>query len=320
MEKYFNNSVDFDNIFHRKDKFVNLPHNKNWVNTNTTSLPISASGYGIFDGRKLWITNSSNTGGAIDTLRSIDTLTNKVVDTISYSNTINPNGICFDGKNLWVAINGSTFFFKYDITTPSSSASAISDTSPQDCAYAGGLYVYLLAYGTTDSKVHRVNKMSNSLYQTYTTTGSQSTRIIYDNYYYVWLNSTTTGKIVRMSAATGAYAFMDLANANTSTTFATDGSFVWVSHGSQISKINPATLTISSGPTLSGSTIHDITFDGRNLWCIDTSGLITKINVKTNTIVTSFSASTYGKLVSDFDHVWVISSPILKFNKYYGEL
>lgn len=226
----------------------------------------------------------------------------------------NPQGICYDGTNIWVTNYGTGNVTKITASTSVFAATVTAGTSPYGACF-DGTNVWVANFG--GNTVTKITASTNAIAAT-VAVGTGPWGICFDGTY-VWVTNKTAGNIYKINASTNAVsASVTTGTSPYGTCF--DGTNVWVTnYGSNtVMKINASTNTIATVIN-TGSGPAGICFDGTCVWVANRdSNTISKINASTGAISATISAETNPLgLCYDGSNIWVTqggSTDILKIN------
>jgi YVTN family beta-propeller protein len=196
----------------------------------------------------------------------------------------NPQGIAFDGANLWVANNGSS-----NVTKLNAATGAAIGTYPVGSPTLGGNPSAIAFDGTSiwvtsggPDRVTKLNAATGAVIASYPV-GQNSYGIAFDGAN-IWVASNGPNNVTKVTVAAESWVTYYAGVGPSAVAF--DGTNIWVADadGNYVSKLNPATGTIIKTYAL-GSGPRGLAFDGTNIWVANSvSNTVTKLNVATDSI------------------------------------
>jgi YVTN family beta-propeller protein len=228
-----------------------------------------------------------------------------------------PNGVAFDGTNIWVTNFGSDNVTKINPTTGATISTHPTGTDPNDVAF-DGTNIWVTNDGSAN--VTKINATTGA-----TTThpsGSGPRGIAFDGTN-IWVTNTGSNNVTKINPTTGA----TISTTNVGTNprgIAFDGTNIWIANNgsANVSKINPADgATISTHPTGTGP--NGIAFDGTNIWITNfASNNVTKINPTTGATISTHPTGSFPTGIAfDGTNIWIAnngSANVSKINPTTG--
>jgi YVTN family beta-propeller protein len=218
----------------------------------------------------------------------------------------NPNGIAFDGADIWVANFSSSTVSKVQASTGLVIGAVTVGSGPSAVAFDGANIWVTNQKSTTVSKVRASD---GGCVGTCTfAVGTGPNGIAFDGTN-IWVTNEYSNNVTKLLASTGA--LVNTYNVgNRPQGIAFDGTNIWVANEGDgtVSKLSStgaplSTVTVGSGP-------FGVAFDGTNIWVANYySNSVTKILAATATVVNTYGvgANPYG-VAFDGTNIWVSNS------------
>lgn len=216
-----------------------------------------------FDGKYVWVTLHD---------REIGRFPVGLPATVEIFPTgIDPVGMAFDGRHLWVANQSSGSVTKIDPIDGSTVTSVAVGNQPVEVAFDGA-HVWVANFGS--DTVSKIEPQSASVLQSFPA-GDGPHGVAFDGRF-LWVSSSLDGNLLRMDRDGSVSRTIPLATGIRALTF--DGVDLWVASvtTNQVFKVD-ALSGEAVGPFLTGLGPEGIAFDGVNVWTANgTSGSITR--------------------------------------------
>jgi YVTN family beta-propeller protein len=218
----------------------------------------------------------------------------------------NPNGIAFDGTDIWVANYSSTTVSKVQASTGQVFGTVTVGVGPSAVAFDGA---NIWVTNQKSNNVSKVRASDGGCVGTCTfAVGTGPNGIAFDGTN-IWVTNEYGNNVTKLLASTGA--LVNTYNVGGRPQgIAFDGTNIWVANEgdgtvSELSSTGAplATITVGSGP-------FGVAFDGTNIWVANYySNSVTKILAATATVVNTYGvgANPYG-VAFDGTNIWVSNS------------
>jgi YVTN family beta-propeller protein len=217
-----------------------------------------------------------------------------------------PVGVAFDGTNIWVTNEGSGNVTRINAATGAVVATIAVGDAPVGVAFDG-------------TNIWVANQISNNVTRINPATGAVATIAVGTNPVGVafdgtniWVTNQSSNNVTRINAATGAVGAPIPVGTNPRGV-AFDGTNIWVANLSSdtVTRINPATGTVVGAPIAVGDAPNGVAFDGTNIWVTNfSSNNVTRINAATGTVVGApITVGTFpGGVAFDGTNIWVTNA------------
>jgi YVTN family beta-propeller protein len=271
----------------------------------TTLLDAIAFGNGF-----IWVTSWST-----NSVVKIDVATHTVVADIGVGG--NPVALAVSGDFLWVANRGGNSVSKINMST-NAVAATVNDVGIRPRALvAVGAYIWVANEGSNN--VRKIDTSNNTLVADISV-GAQPLSLAATGTTFVWVGNSGDGTVSKINVSTNAVT--SFAVANSPTTLAVVGNFLWVGGGGQYRKIdttNNSSVATVSAPTGSfGSSMASVS---GFLW-VSGDAQATKIDVTAHTVSATVLTQESRGMAFDGHHLWVAvhgSSVVLKVDINTGD-
>ena len=225
---------------------------------------------------------------------------------------VSPQGVAFDGSNIWVVNSGSNNVSRIDPATGSSIGSPIPlgvGVSPREIAF-DGTTVWVTCFNT-DSVV-RIDPITGAVEGSPISVGDGPIGIDFDGTN-IWVANFSSNNVTRINAATGIVVGSPIAVANGPRSMAFDGANMWVTsfNSNTITRISAATGTVVGSPITVGNAPIGPAFDGTTMW-VPTLGSdsVSRVDATTGIVIGSPVVVADNPLAAAFDGttIWVASN------------
>lgn len=245
--------------------------NGNSITFGDINNMINFSGYACEDGSTFGVytyTQMNDLGIWEATLQGTGTLT--VIDTINIPVEADPQGLAFDGTNLWFSDNFNYKIYEIDLSgnIQNSFDCPVAGSGPQGLAFDGA---FLWHADWFEEKIYKLDTAGN-VQSSFPSPGCSPTGLACDGAY-IW-NSDLTNKIIyQIDTHTGVILSYFNSPASMPTGLAFDGIYLWSADDSimgqdKIFKMDTSgnIITEYNSPVENTS---GLAFDGAYLWCAD---------------------------------------------------
>ena len=224
----------------------------------------------------------------------------------SFTTGTNPDGVAFDGANIWVVNHGSNTVSKLAASTGQVLGTYSSQGSNPEAIAFDGANIWVTS--GTGNTVAKLLASTGALVNTYSV-GSNPNGIAFDGTN-IWVTNVNDGTVTKLLASSGALQGTYKVGGRPQGV-AFDGTNIWVANENDgtVSKLLAssgtalATITVGSGP-------FGVAFDGTNIWVANYySNSVTKILAATGAVAGSYGvgANPYG-VAFDGTSIWVSNS------------
>ena len=222
--------------------------------------------------------------------------------TTSFAVGSNPQGLAFDGANIWVAnFNGNS------VTKLRASDGAVLGTfavgsGPISLAFDGA---NIWVTNFTGNNVSKLRASDGMLLGTFTV-GTHPGGVAFDGAN-IWVTNLTSNSVTKLRASDGASLGTFAVDHPSAVAF--DGTNIWVTNNGNSSKVSK--LRASDGALLGSFTVGSaplgLAFDGANIWVTsDLSNSVTKLRVSDGALLGTFTVGTGATGVAfDGASIWV---------------
>ena len=191
----------------------------------------------------------------------------------SYQTGDTPQGVLFDGANIWVSNNGDGTLTKY---TPSSGVPVGTYTvgnNPAGMAFDGA---NVWVANNVDGTVSEVQASTGTVLNTFNV-GAGPRSVVFDGTN-IWVTNVADGTVSKLLAATGATVGTYTVGFNP-VGIAFDGANIWVANFGSNNVVELSAATGKTIATYSVPSAWEVTFDGSSIWVTSISaGSVTKIS------------------------------------------
>ena len=198
---------------------------------------------------------------------------NKTIATVTVGD--GPQGVAFDGTNIWAANTFSSSVSKIDPSTNTVIATVAVGDGPVGVAFDGTNIWITNYYSGTVSKIDP----SNNTVTATVAVGSEPYEVAFDGAN-VWVANKQSGTVSKINPSTNLVtATVTVGLAPVGVAF--DGTSIWVTNerSDTVSKIDPSTNLVTATVTV-GDGPRGVAFDGNNIWVANTnSNTVSKIRV-----------------------------------------
>ena len=203
---------------------------------------------------------------------------------------INPNGMCSDGTNIWIANRGSNNVTKMRMSDGSVIGTYPVGSGPRRLYYDG---TNIWVTNSDSSSVTKLRASDGSLMGTYAI-GSQSGPICYDGTN-IWVASNASNSVTKIKASDGSIvAGYDVGVGPGAICF--DGTNIWAGLfgtetviGNTVVKLNPSGGTIVGTYTV-GKAATGLCYDGTNIWVVNNkSNNVTKLKASDGSVLGTYA-------------------------------
>jgi YVTN family beta-propeller protein len=264
-----------------------------------------------FDGTNVWVVTEdgsvaqgqNNTPGHVQVLNAV---TGAPTSFSPVTVGKIPDGIAYDGTNMWVAN-----WIDNTVTEINASTGAIVNTiavgTNPDCVTFDGAKNTIWVGDYYDGKVDAIDASSGSVVDTVTAGNSGDVGLNFMTFdgTNIWTANADESTVSRIKASTGAASTISVAGSPAGIAF--DGANVWTANQSgTLSVINPATMAIVNTINVPGGP-YGIAFDGINMWVTQYSGgTVSEINGSTGAVMKTFTVGAKPQAATfDGANIWV---------------
>jgi uncharacterized protein (TIGR03437 family) len=219
----------------------------------------------------------------------------------SYTVGTNPYGLVFDGINIWVTNNGSGTVTELVASSGTVVGTYTVGGAPEGIVF-DGTNIWVANNGTDN--VTQLLASNGTTVGTWTTGGSGPHGIAFDGAN-IWVTNTQSGTVSKLQASTGSVlGTYTVGTDPVGVLF--DGTYVWVANylGDSLSELLAATgATINTYPV--GNTAWNVAFDGVGIWTTNfNNSTVTKI-IPTPSITPSGTVPVYSAATTIQPGEWV---------------
>ena len=229
-----------------------------------------------------------------------------VISIVTYTVGSNPQGIAFDGVNIWVANSGSSSVTKMLASTGATVGTYPVGLTPQGIAFDG---VNIWVANNGGNTVTKLLASTGATVGTYPV-GSNPQGIAFDGIN-IWVANSIGNTVTKLLASTGATVETVGGTGWGPWGIAFDGVNIWVAnfHSNNVAKLLASTGTLV-GYYPAGSNPGGIAFDGVNIWVANNgSSSVTKLLASTGALVGTYPVgSNPGGIAFDGVNIWVANS------------
>jgi YVTN family beta-propeller protein len=225
----------------------------------------------------------------------------------TYSVGSNPAAVAFDGTNIWVTNAGSQSVTKLLASTGATVGTYPVGSNPLGVAF-DGTNIWVTNAGS--STVTRLQASTGSVVGT-TPVGTNPVGVAFDGTN-IWVANQGSNTVTKLQASTGGVVgTYTVGNAPNGVAF--DGTNIWVTNvGGSTGTVTE--LLASTGATVGTytgfSTALAVAFDGTNIWVTNAgSNNVTKLLASTGGVVSTYTVgSSPGGVAFDGTHIWVTNA------------
>jgi hypothetical protein len=210
-----------------------------------------------------------------------------------------PDGIAFDGANVWVANGGGDTVTKLRASDGVSLGTFTVGPNPFGIAFDGAnLWV------ANSSGVTKLRGSDGSNLGTFTV-GASPLGVACDGLN-IWVGSFGSGTVTKLRASDGTpLGTFELPFPPFGLAF--DGENIWVTNGQSVTKLRASDGT-SLGNFYVGGNSSGVAFDGANIWVVSTrmvNSYVTKLRGSDGTVLGAFPVNASGGIAFDGANIWV---------------
>lgn len=217
----------------------------------------------------------------------------------------NPQGLAFDGANIWVANHNDGTVTKLRAGDGANLGTFAVGERPQGLAFDGD-HIWVANTGSATVTKLRASDGANLGNFPVAPPGSNPQQVAFDGVN-IWVTNFIGNTVVKLRPSDGSVlATYNLGSGNAGVAF--DGTHIWVVHntGNSVSKLRPSDgAVIGNFPV--GTYPESIAFDGANVWVSNAAnGTVTKLCVSDGANLGNFPVGTEPRYVAfDGVNIWV---------------
>jgi len=262
--------------------FINWDHSHNEVDSGKLATLNTNTGHthnGI---------NSKALNGRANTVPLLATSLNLTYEKLYITKTIavgnNPQGITFDGTDIWVVNTSDDTVNRIDKDDNIIATIPVGE-DPTGIVFDG---INIWVANDSDNTVSRIARSTNTVIAVINVAGAVSELVFANNYIWGWsVNNTTISQIDRTTNAV----IDTIIVSNNLGSGIYDGEYLWIStpYNNNVYVIDIIAKNIFNTIAV-GNFPDSIAFDGKNIWIVNIdSNNISKINIITQTVVSTLS-------------------------------
>lgn len=224
----------------------------------------------------------------------------------AYAVGTHPQGICFDGTNIWVTNNGSNNVTKLTAATGAVVGTYSVGTAPVGICY-DGTNIWVANSGSNN--VTKLTASTGAVVGTYTV-GTSPQYLCYDGTN-IWVTNSGSNNVMRLTASTGAIAGTYATDSNPAG-ICFDGTNIWIANCNyttqSLSKFVAATgvLVGTYSYKYNVNSPLGICFDGTNIWTANSGSFgVAKIVANTAVLIGEYFTDTDSPYLICFDGTYI---------------
>ena len=221
-----------------------------------------------------------------------------------------PNGVAFDGTNIWVTNSSANTVTRINPTTNEVVGSPIAVGGGPGAIAFDGTHMWIA--NSASNTVTRVNAATGVIVGSPIGVGNDPVAVVYDGTR-IWVANVDSNSVTRINAATGAVIGAPVSAGASPSGLAFDGELVWVTNSSAdtVTRVDAATGVVGGAPIAVGDGPAGIAFDGSSIWVSNFgSDNVTRIDAAAGAVVGGPIAVGNGPKRVAFDgaSIWVTNA------------